>query len=81
MTRLADPNIANSWQRYRCQLPAVTEPYIPACIHLNKLRDWGRSELCGINESTNKESRTEIKPRSQPIIINEMLNVKLIIVS
>ncbi|KYN30198.1 putative peptidase C1-like protein F26E4.3 [Trachymyrmex cornetzi] len=30
MTRLAaGPNIANSWQRYCCQLPVVTEPYIP----------------------------------------------------
>jgi len=59
MTRPADPNIANSWQRYCCQLPAVTEPYIPACIHLNKLRDWGRSELRGINKSVDEESRNQ----------------------
>ena len=45
MTRLAaGPNIANSWQRYCCQLPVVTELYIP--LEHTWLCDIGVSRSC-----------------------------------
>lgn len=61
MTRLAAvPNIANSWQRYCCQLPAVTEPLHTALTHL-VTRNWCRSKLREVNESIEKFRDIQLK--------------------